>query len=90
MEYVFEDDTSSLQVFHGELIDVRSLLEDLSTSQMTLEAENKELKTKLQDKTNALHDFNNHKIEMQSYLKSHAELFGVVQNTIKGDQMKIL
>jgi len=76
--------TSSLQVVRGELIDLRTSLVDLSNSKVTLEAENKELKAKLQDKTNALHDFNNHKIEMQSYLKTHTEFFGSVQNTIKG------
>jgi len=79
-----KDATSSLQLVRGELIDLRSSLVDLSTSKVTLEAENKELKAKLQDKTNALHDFNNHKIEMQSYLKTHTEFFGSVQNTIKG------
>merc|ERR1719499_2566401 len=63
---------------------LRSSQVELTNEKTQLEVENKELKRLLTDKSNSLHDFNNHKIEMESYLKTHTEFFNSVQNTIKG------
>jgi len=81
---MLEEMKSEMKSSRGELMALRSERNDLASSKAQLEKQVDELKTKLAIKSSELHDFNNHKHELNEYMRRHIEFFGNVQTTIKG------